>query len=50
VAQRYGHVRQHVLMTDHEPGRRAFYESLGYRETRDLGDGTPRAFVRYAGS
>jgi GNAT superfamily N-acetyltransferase len=47
VAQRYGHVRQHVLLTDDEPGQRAFYESLGYRETRDFGEGTLRAFVRF---
>jgi GNAT superfamily N-acetyltransferase len=47
VAQRYAHVRQHVLLTDDEAGQRAFYESLGYREIRDFGDGTLRAFVRF---
>jgi GNAT superfamily N-acetyltransferase len=47
VARRYAHVRQHVLLTDDEPGQRAFYESAGYAETRDLGDGTLRAFVRF---
>jgi GNAT superfamily N-acetyltransferase len=47
VAQRYAHVRQHVLLTDDEPGQRAFYESLGYAETRDFGEGTLRAFVRF---
>jgi GNAT superfamily N-acetyltransferase len=47
VASRYGHVRQHVLLTDDEPGQRAFYESLGFREIRDFGEGTLRAFVQY---
>jgi GNAT superfamily N-acetyltransferase len=47
VAQRYRHVRQHVLLTDDEPGQRAFYESLGYRETRDFGEAALRAFVRF---
>ena len=37
-----------VLLTDDEPGQRAFYESLGYRETRDFGEGTLRAFVRFS--
>jgi GNAT superfamily N-acetyltransferase len=48
AVERYRHVRQHVLLTDDEPGQRAFYESLGYRETRDLGEGTLRAFVRFS--
>jgi GNAT superfamily N-acetyltransferase len=43
----YTHVRQKVLLTDDEPGQRAFYEALGYRETRDHGDGSLRAFVRF---
>jgi GNAT superfamily N-acetyltransferase len=47
VAERYAHVRQHVLLTDDERGQRAFYESLGYAETRDHGDGSLRAFVRF---
>ncbi|MDT4913581.1 MAG: hypothetical protein QOC66_2709 [Pseudonocardiales bacterium] len=47
VAKRYGHVRQHVLLTDDEPRQRAFYESVGYAETRDFGDGSLRAFVRF---
>lgn len=40
-------VRQKVLMTDDEPGQRAFYESLGFAETRDLDDGPLRAFVKF---
>ncbi|MCM3660460.1 GNAT family N-acetyltransferase [Georgenia satyanarayanai] len=45
----YGSVRQKVLLTDDEPGQRAFYESLGYEETRDHGAGSLRAFVRFDG-
>lgn len=47
VARRYAHLRQHVLLTDDEVGQRAFYESMGYLETRDFRDGTLRAFVRF---
>lgn len=43
----YAGVRQKVLLTDDEPGQRAFYESLGYAEIRDYGEGTLRAFVRF---
>ncbi|MDT4926791.1 MAG: hypothetical protein QOG01_4504 [Pseudonocardiales bacterium] len=47
VGRRYSHVRQHVLLTDDEPRQRAFYESLGFAETRDYEDGALRAFVRF---
>lgn len=41
----FGQVRQHVLITDEEPGQRAFYESLGFGH---LGEAVPgRAFVRF---
>lgn len=43
----YDSVRQKVLLTDDEPRQRTFYESLGYRETRDHGAGSLRAFVRF---
>jgi ribosomal protein S18 acetylase RimI-like enzyme len=43
----YATIRQKVLLTDNDPVQKAFYESLGYRETRDYGPGTLRAFVRY---
>jgi GNAT superfamily N-acetyltransferase len=49
VLDRYAGVRQKVLLTDDEFGQRAFYESLGYAETRDFGTGTLRAFVRFDG-
>lgn len=45
--QPYASVRQNVLLTDDEPGQQAFYESLGYSETREFGPGTLRAFVRF---
>lgn len=51
----YAHVRQKVLLTDTEPGQKAFYESLGYRQAggdmpADDDGGLPlRAFVRFDG-
>lgn len=41
-----GSVRQQVLLTDAEEGQRAFYASLGFRETREFPNGGLRAFVR----
>lgn len=38
-------VRQQVLLTDAEPGQRAFYEALGFTEAHDHEPGL-RAFVR----
>lgn len=43
----YESVRQKVLLTDDEPKQRSFYESLGYRETRDHTNGSLKAFVRF---
>ncbi len=42
----FGDVRQHVLLTDDEPGQRAFYESLGFAEAHDVRPRQLRAFVR----
>ena len=36
VRKRYEHVRQLVLITDNEPGQRAFYEALGFTEGSDF--------------
>jgi ribosomal protein S18 acetylase RimI-like enzyme len=47
VLRPYAHVRQKVLLTDHNLGQRGFYESLGFSETRDYAAGTLRAFVRF---
>ena len=53
VLEPFAHVRQKVLLTDTEPGQKAFYESLGYRQAggdlpEDDDGGLPlRAFVRF---
>lgn len=49
VLDRYAGVRQKVLLTDDEPRQRAFYESLGYTEIRDVTAASLRAFVRFDG-
>ncbi|MDO5661102.1 MAG: GNAT family N-acetyltransferase [Brachybacterium sp.] len=41
----YAHVRQTVLLTDTDPGQRAFYAALGFTEVRDH-QPPLRAFVR----
>ncbi len=43
----YAHVYQQVLLTDDEPRQRAFYESMGFKEIRDEGDGELRAYIRH---
>ncbi|WP_237759830.1 GNAT family N-acetyltransferase [Arthrobacter alpinus] len=43
----YGGVRQKMLLTDDEPGQKAFYETLGFEETAAHGGGTLRSFVRF---
>jgi GNAT superfamily N-acetyltransferase len=47
VLDRYRFVRQKMLLTDDDPGQRSFYESLGYSEIRDYGDGTLRALALF---
>lgn len=42
---RYDHVRQRVLLTDDQPGQRAFYESLGFTRADLVHGGPLRAFV-----
>lgn len=44
--ERYVHVRQKVLITDNEPGQRAFYESIGFIEAQDFQPAPLRAFVQ----
>lgn len=44
---RFGQVRQHVLLTDTEERQRAFYETHGFRESRDVEGDELRAFVRF---
>lgn len=43
----YPDVRQKVLLTDDEPAQKAFYESLGFGDTREVHGGVLRAFVRF---
>lgn len=46
VIEHYAHVRQKVLLTDDEPGQRAFYESMGFIEGHDFSPMPLRAFVQ----
>lgn len=48
VLEHYSEVRQLVLITDDEPGQRAFYESRGLTEAHDMTPHPTRAFVRFA--
>lgn len=50
ILERYGHVRQQVLLTDDEPAQRAFYESIGFIEAHDFRPAPLRAFVRMLNS
>lgn len=45
----FAHVRQQVLITDEEPGQRAFYEAGGFRQFGGGGPVPGRTFVRFAG-
>ena len=47
VQTRYRHVRQLVLITDNEPGQRAFYEALGFTEGSDFHPEPVRVFARF---
>jgi len=47
VQARFGHVRQTVLLTDNEPGQRAFYEALGFTEGADFSPGPLRVFALF---
>ncbi|MDO4762112.1 MAG: GNAT family N-acetyltransferase [Corynebacterium sp.] len=44
----FAHCRQHVLLTDDQPYQRAFYEAMGFTESRDFGDFELRAFIRFS--
>lgn len=37
ILDRHAEVRQRVLVTDAEPGQRAFYEALGFTELHEVG-------------
>ena len=47
VAARYQHVRQTVLITDNEPGQRAFYEALGFTEGSNFTPEPLRVFAQF---
>jgi len=47
VKTHYRHVRQTVLLTDNEPGQRAFYENLGFTEGADIRPGPVRVFALF---
>ncbi|MDV2979104.1 UNVERIFIED_CONTAM: GNAT family N-acetyltransferase [Actinomycetes bacterium ARC8] len=48
VQAKYEHVRQLVLITDDEPGQRAFYESMGLTEGSDFRPGVIRLFAKFS--
>ncbi len=48
--ERFGHVRQKVLLTDDLPAQHRFYESAGYRDTRSIVSTQLHTFVQLAGT
>jgi len=48
VQERFEHLRQFVLITDDDPGQRAFYESMGLREGNNFHPGVIRVFARFS--
>jgi len=48
--ERFGHVRQKVLLTDAEDRQHRFYRAAGYSEVGEIGGGDLHAFVRIEGS
>ncbi|MBT2550427.1 GNAT family N-acetyltransferase [Arthrobacter sp. ISL-65] len=47
VLARYQHVRQTVLITDDEPGQRAFYEAMGFTEGSNFSPAPIRVFAQF---
>lgn len=47
ILDRFAHVRQTVLITDDEPGQRAFYEAMGFTEGGDVSPHPLRMFARF---
>lgn len=48
--ERFAHVRMQVLLTDDEERQKKFYESLGYKNTKDLKKLPLNAFVQITGT
>ena len=46
--ERFAHVRMKILLTDDEERQKMFYESLGYRNTKDLKKFPLNAYVQIA--
>ena len=47
--ERFEHVRMKVLITDDEERQKLFYESLGYKNTKELQKMPLNAYVQFAG-
>jgi len=47
--ERFAHVRMKVLITDDEKRQKSFYESLGYKNTKDLQKTPLNAYVQITG-
>jgi len=47
--ERFDHVRMKVLLTDDEERQKKFYESFGYKNTKDITAFTLNVFVKFAG-
>ncbi len=45
--KRHKHVRQCVLLTDDRPQQKAFYESLGFTNTKDYKPAKLNCFIRF---
>ena len=46
---RFSHVRTHMILTDDEEKQKLFYESIGYKNTRDLKEVPLNSFVKMNG-
>ncbi|MCP4705692.1 MAG: GNAT family N-acetyltransferase [candidate division Zixibacteria bacterium] len=47
--ERFKHVRSHVILTDDEKRQRLFYESLGYKNTKEFKKMNLNCFVKMTG-
>ena len=47
--ERFGHVRQMVLLTDDLPAQHRFYRTMGFQDTRRISSPELHAFVRIEG-
>jgi len=47
--QKFDHVRTHILLTDDEEKQRLFYESIGFRNTKNLKKQKLNCFVKMNG-